>query len=58
MASFSAYLDESGDVYQGNSLPQLNRETGVINVEKDSLSGVKAVCLTKVIFIFSIFIIY
>ena len=46
--NFSAYADENGDYYQGNSLPQLNNQTGVINVEKDSLSGVQAVCLTKV----------
>ena len=36
-ASFSAYKDESGSVYQGNSLSQLNSKTSVIKVEKDPL---------------------
>ena len=45
--NISAYNDENGSYYQGNSLPQLNKDTTVIDVQKDPLSGVKAVVLTK-----------
>ena len=45
--NISAYNDDNGSYYQGNSLPQLNKDTTVIDVQKDPLSGVKAVVLTK-----------
>ena len=43
----SAYVDDNWSFYQGDSLPQLNKDTTAIAVQKDPLSGVTAVFLTK-----------
>ena len=36
---YSAYADENGSFWEGQSLQQLSEESSVISVEQDALSG-------------------